>query len=183
VAETLAERLHTGLAIDPDPEDAPPMAFGQFVLADNPGFLMGLANQTAQATGAIPDFHAFQKLFQSRPDKPVEPDPDDPAFLPSPEKPYPPDLIAQYGLQKIRQVDAAKAYNTALKTYHERYRHYKEIQTRSRAVTQAYNPSPERYLDFVRDTVSASDPAFAQSFFWPQGRCQFLRTVAAPIRF
>lgn len=166
VAKTLEESLANGLVIDPDPEQAPSMDFGQFTLADNPAFLMGLANQTASATGAFPDLNAFQKLFQSRPEKPVEPDPDDPAFLPPPDKPYPPDLVALYGLAKIRAVDAAKAYNTALKAYHERYRHYQEIQTRSRAITQAYNPSPERYLDFVHDTVSAADPAFARSFFF-----------------
>jgi len=181
VAKTLEHVLDKGLAVDPDPEHAPNLEFGQFTLWDNPSLLTQIATQTAQITSAFPDLNAFQKLFQSRPEKPVEPDQNDPAFEPPQDKAYPADLIAQYGLHKVRQVDAAKAYNIALTTYHERYRHYQEIQTRSRAITQTYNASPERYLDFVKDTVSTLDAEFAQGFFLPQNRCQFQRTAAAPI--
>jgi len=166
VVKTLEYILGKRLAVDPDPEQAPNLEFGRFTLWDNPTLLEQVANETARITGAFPDLNAFQNLFQSKSTKPIEPDIDDPAFDPPQGKPYPADLVAQYGIENLRTADAARNYHAALKTYHERYSHYQEIQTRSRRITQAYNASPARYLDFIRDTVSTLDPSFSQGFFF-----------------
>lgn len=185
LAETLESTLAKALALDPDPEDAAPLQFGDFRLVENSTLLMALASTTAKTTGAFPDFHAFQKLFQSRPDKPIAPERDAPEYQPRPAQSFPPEIVQAAvakvtarnpeltpreaytrALDLLAKVDAQNRFDAALTHYHERHRHYQEIQARSRAITQAYNPQPERYLDFVRDTVSARDPGFADTFFF-----------------
>jgi len=157
LAKTLAERLDKSLTVPPDLEDAPPLEFGAYTLRDNDGLLLDLANEAARTTGAIPDFAAFQKLFQSKPDRPIPPDPDDPKF-------DPPHI--EYDTPLERQVAKLMRYDQAKQDHDKRDENYQQIQARSRAITQTYNPTVVRYFDYVVDTVSRDDPAFAQDFFF-----------------
>lgn len=162
------------VALSTDAANPPALIpYGSYQLADNTDLCANLCNRVAEKTKAFWTLTEFKRLQNTSPEKPVEPDPEDPQFIPPKGKTYPPEIIAKmeakYGdlaLDRLRLIDAANNYNSARNTYETRYQSYERLLLQSRRIRAHYDFDDRGYVALIAETVSTDFPAFAQSFFF-----------------
>ncbi|MBL1430675.1 MAG: type IV secretion system DNA-binding domain-containing protein [Robiginitomaculum sp.] len=133
---------------------------GEMQLKENPALVLELSEKLERVEGWL-TFTAFQKLFQSKLQKPIPPQETDPIFDPSNIK---------YESPNQRQIAVSYRYKKALQEYEKRYARYTQISEESRTIVSNYRADIGGYLEFVETTLSSAAPVNSGSFFfepWP----------------
>lgn len=146
--------------------DLQKIPYGSFILADNPALAAQLCNHVAGQTSAFWTFTEFKRLQNNSPEKPVEPDPDDPTLWPEPSAPLPPALVTKHGTQKTRKLVAAYNLTQARNAYETALKDYQKLSVQIRAVRAAADFSDRGYLVAFCNALAVEFPAFVQSFFF-----------------
>jgi hypothetical protein len=140
--------------------------YGTFTLADNPNLAALICNSVAEQTGAFWTLTQFTRLQNNPLEKPVEPDPKDPALWPEPNAPLPPALVAKHGTAKARKTVAAYNLTQAQNDHKTALKDYQKLSLQIRAIRASDNFDERGYMVAFCNALKVDFPAFVQSFFF-----------------
>ncbi|MES9898574.1 MAG: DUF87 domain-containing protein [Sedimenticola sp.] len=148
--KTSLSQLLQGIVETRDDVIPTPLFLGSFALNDNPSFSRKILDKYAEQTGSIPTYSEFLDCFKS-PAKALEPPKkDDPKFTA-----YDQELSPQQ-----RKIKSLTLYQLALRKHDQRNLGYQALQTRSRAIAQAFNADFRGYISFISCPSFASGTSF-----------------------
>ena len=130
---------------------------GDCRLIDNPALTKQLCDHVAEKTRAFWTFAEYQRLQNTTPEKPVEPQMEDKVFDPPNVK---------YEKPLDRKVARVVRYQKAHKQYEKRYQSYQKLLLQIRTIRASGKFDVGGYLDFVISTLQADHSKFAENFFF-----------------
>jgi len=130
---------------------------GDCRLITNPALAKELCDHVAEKTGAFWTFAEYQRLQNTTPEKPVEPEMEDKVFDPPNVK---------YEKPLDRKVARVVRYQKAYKQYEKRYQSYQKLLLQIRTIRASGKFDVGGYLDFVVSTLQTDYSEFAENFFF-----------------
>ena len=167
VTTLLKNALNTaGIVTEPPDNPASMITCGMFALADNPILTARICSQTAEQTSAFWTLTEFKRLQNNSPEKPLEPDPNDPTLWPEPNADLPHTLIARHGIPQTRKLIATHNLIQANNAYQTALEDYQKLSVQIRAFRAAADFSDRGYMVAFCNALAVEHPTFIQSFFF-----------------